>query len=162
MLRAFLLATCLALGWSTSADEVRQLAWKELIPSGVEATITQGKPAKSALDSMLSSEVQPPAPVVESLNEQRVRVPGFVVPLESDEAGDLTEFFLVPYYGACIHVPPPPANQIIYVKVQEDFFLESMMDPYWVEGVLFVASFSADLGEAGYTLKAEKIEKYEF
>ena len=138
------------------------MAWSELIPKDVETTLSQPKPATSALDSLLSSAVQPPAPVVQSLDGQRVRVPGFVVPLESDEGGDLTEFFLVPYYGACIHVPPPPANQIIYVKVQKEFYLKSMMDPYWIEGVLSVATFTTELGEAGYTLRAENIEPYEF
>ncbi|MEM7283417.1 MAG: DUF3299 domain-containing protein [Pseudomonadota bacterium] len=142
-------------------SEVRQLSWTELVPPKSDFELTANA-AQNGLDSMMSSAIRPPAPVVLGLDGVRVRVPGFVVPLESDEGGDLTEFFLVPYYGACIHVPPPPANQIIYVKVSDKFFLKSMMDPYWVEGVLTVSSFTTDLGEAGYTLGAERIEKYEY
>ena len=64
-----------------------------------------------------------------SLNGQYVKLPGYVVPLESDAGGLLSEFLLVPYYGACIHVPPPPSNQIVYVRLNKPYLLKSMEDP---------------------------------
>ena len=145
-----------------AAEPARVLEWRELIPEDPSPDLLKRKRPANALDGILSTAPPEPAAIVETLNGERVRVPGFVVPLESDEGGELTEFFLVPYYGACIHVPPPPANQIIYVKVQDKFFLESMMDPFWIEGVISTQSFSADLGEAGYTIVADEIEKYEY
>jgi hypothetical protein len=54
--------------------------------------------------------------IVEDLNGRIVRMPGYLLPLDVIGA-KVTEFLLVPYIGACIHVPPPPPNQIVYVKV---------------------------------------------
>jgi uncharacterized protein len=65
-----------------------------------------------------------------------VRVPGYIIPLEdSDQA--VSEFLLVPYPLACIHVPAPPPNQIVHVKMDKgkkvpfDFYA-----PVWAEGRL--------------------------
>ena len=101
------------------------------------------------------------APVVESLDGKRVRLPGFVVPIESD-GEKLREFLLVPYYGACIHVPPPPANQTVYVKVAEgDAKIRRAFDTVWVTGVLSAQSFDSDLATAGYRIQAEEVAPYE-
>lgn len=154
----FLLAmlACLTLN---AAEEARVLNWQELIPKEETDLLRSEKP--SAMEQMLGGR-RAAVGVVATLNDTKVRVPGFVVPLESDEAGNLAEFFLVPYFGACIHVPPPPANQIIYVKVEEGFYLDNLWEPFWIEGVLTTKTFAADLGEAAYTIVAEKIEKYEY
>ncbi|MES9968025.1 MAG: DUF3299 domain-containing protein [Sedimenticola sp.] len=101
------------------------------------------------------------APVVESLDGKRVRLPGFVVPLEGD-GEKLSEFLLVPYYGACIHVPPPPANQTVYVKVAKgDAKIREAFDTVWVTGTLSAKSFSSDLATAGYQIDAEEVTPYE-
>jgi len=101
------------------------------------------------------------APVVESLDGKKVRLPGFVVPLEGD-GKKLAEFLLVPYYGACIHVPPPPANQTVYVKVPKgDAKIRYAFDMVWVTGVLSAKSFSSDLAAAGYQIQAEEVTPYE-
>lgn len=101
------------------------------------------------------------APVVQELDGRRVKMPGFVVPLEGD-GRKLSEFLLVPYYGACIHVPPPPNNQVIYVTVPKaDAKIRRAFDTVWVIGTLSVKPFSSDLGEAGYRLQAEQVLPYE-
>lgn len=101
------------------------------------------------------------APVVTALNDKIVRLPGFVVPLEGD-GRVVNEFLLVPYYGACIHVPPPPANQIVYVKAQgRNVQVRRMFDTVWVTGVMKVERTSSELGEAGYTLRALDVVPYE-
>ncbi|MCG7894039.1 MAG: hypothetical protein B6D70_14115 [gamma proteobacterium symbiont of Stewartia floridana] len=101
------------------------------------------------------------APVVESLDGKRIRIPGFVVPLEGD-GKKLSEFLLVPYYGACIHVPPPPANQTVYVKVpKRDAKIRQAFDTVWVTGVLSAKSFDSDLATAGYQLQAEEVAPYD-
>lgn len=101
------------------------------------------------------------APVVTALNDRTVRLPGFVVPLEGD-GRVVNEFLLVPYYGACVHVPPPPANQIVYVKAQgRDVRVRRLFDTVWVTGVMTVERTTSELGDAGYTLSALEVTPYE-
>jgi uncharacterized protein len=96
-------------------------------------------------------------PVVQSLSGKRVHIGGYVVPLDFD-ATRITDFLLVPFVGACIHVPPPPANQIIYVKLAQGFDVQGTFDPVWVTGTLNVAPTFTGIAETGYTLDAEKVE----
>ncbi|MDF1614149.1 DUF3299 domain-containing protein [Desulfurivibrio dismutans] len=107
-------------------------------------------------------EVWAAAPVVAELDGRQVRLPGFAVPLDA-EPGRVSEFLLVPYFGACIHVPPPPANQIVYVKASRpgELFELDLFDTVWVQGTMQTANFSAELGEAGYTIMADKVEPYQ-
>jgi uncharacterized protein len=100
--------------------------------------------------------------VVPELDGKQVRIPGFIVPLDMDDVGNITEFFLVPYFGACIHVPPPPPNQLVYVTPEEAFPLHSIWDPFWIEGTLRTEQHGNVLGLAGYTMTASKIEIYEY
>lgn len=99
------------------------------------------------------------APVVRTMHGRRIRIPGFVVPLEGD-GRTVREFLLVPYFGACIHVPPPPANQLIHVLPEKPIPGEWNMVPVWVSGVLGVARTESELGNAGYQLRAVKVEEY--
>ncbi len=100
------------------------------------------------------------APVVERLDGQRLRIPGFVVPLEGD--GEyIYEFLLVPYFGACIHVPPPPANQLIHVMPDKPIPARWNMLPVWVNGVIMVSRFDSDMGSAGYQMRGIQVEEYE-
>ena len=103
----------------------------------------------------------PDAPVVKELDGQQVKLPGYIVPLEVNEEGRTTEFLLVPYYGACIHVPPPPSNQIVHVLSEIGIKVEELYQPYWIEGPMRVQSSSSELAEAGYQMEAEKIYAYE-
>lgn len=101
------------------------------------------------------------APVVPDLDGQRVRLPGFVVPLEAD-AQTMAEFLLVPYYGACIHVPPPPANQTVHVVTAKGGeYHGGLFDTVWVNGTLKVERLSSELGDAGYRIDAVLVEPYE-
>ena len=99
---------------------------------------------------------------MKALDGQYVKLPGYVVPLESDEGGVLSEFLLVPYFGACIHVPPPPPNQIVYVKLAKPFMLRSMADPYWVTGKINTKVWTSDIADSDYVLTADKIEIFEW
>jgi len=99
------------------------------------------------------------APVVEQLSGARIKLAGFVVPLEV--AGDIVHsFLLVPYYGACIHTPPPPSNQIVFVQMQGGYEMGPIDDPVYVSGTLMVERQTSELGSSGYTLYAGKIEPY--
>jgi len=108
------------------------------------------------LDWFLLGELDPltgeAPPELQKLDGQRVRVPGFVVPLELDGA-TLSEFLLVPYFGACIHVPPPPANQMVHVRIDEGVDLEHrMMDPVWITGQLSIRTVQSQYGPAGFLI----------
>jgi hypothetical protein len=101
------------------------------------------------------------APVVDALDGLTVRLPGFVVPLETD-ATEISEFLLVPYFGACIHVPPPPANQTVHVVTADGApYRGELFDTVWVEGRMRVEHFSDELGDAGYRLEDASVSFYE-
>ncbi len=98
-----------------------------------------------------------PAPVVSTLDGERVLLGGYVVPLDF-QATKVKEFLLVPFVGACIHVPPPPANQIVYVTTDQGFEVKGNFDPVYVTGKMSVSATFTGLAEAGYTIAAEKVE----
>lgn len=104
----------------------------------------------------------------DGLNGQDVKIPGYALPLEfSGEA--VSELLLVPYVGACIHVPPPPANQTVFVRLEEPYKPTNLYDPVWVTGRLSAKGATKDLSlvdgqaaiDAGYTLEDSRLEPYE-
>lgn len=152
------------------ASEPRTLEWPQLIPEGAPVIVPQMTPLHdlSQLSNALAGESgpaaqqqAPDAPVVKALDGQQVKLPGYIVPLEVSEEGRTTEFLLVPYYGACIHVPPPPSNQIVHVFSEIGIKVEELYQPYWIEGPMQVKASSSELAEAGYQMEAEKIYAYE-
>lgn len=99
------------------------------------------------------------APVEPGMNNKRIRMPGFAIPLE--RKGDLvTEFLLVPYFGACVHVPPPPSNQVVYVVSRQPVKDLRTMDTLWVSGVLTLQGGDSGMGTYAYRLQAERVEPY--
>jgi hypothetical protein len=91
----------------------------------------------------------------------RGRIPGFVVPLKTTEDMRILEFFLVPYFGACIHVPPPPPNQLIHMKYEKGFKLEALYDPVWVEGTILIDRTENVIGTSSYSMAVESVYLYE-
>ena len=150
------------------AGRFREISWDDLIPA-------DWNPEKFFLDLKLDElqdndprttevmrkirEEWDRAPLVQRFNGERIRIPGFIVPLETD-GKTIREFLLVPYFGACVHVPPPPANQLIHVMPDKPVNSKLDMLPVWVNGVLTVARFESDLGNAGYQLRAISVEEY--
>ena len=106
------------------------------------------------------SQAMPNAPIIEALHGQQVKIPGFVVPLEGT-ASVTTEFLLVPYFGACIHVPPPPSNQIVYVKFEEGVPIDNLYDAVWVSGTLSTDGWSGDIATVGYTLAGAAVTPFD-
>ena len=103
-----------------------------------------------------------------ALDGQTIRLPGYALPLEVSEGG-ITEFLLVPYVGACIHVPPPPPNQIVHAQLTDAFELEGLYQPVWITGTITAGKRSLSLsfvdGQAdvptGYTMQVEEVEPYD-
>jgi hypothetical protein len=145
--------------------DVTILDWEALLPANERTGVSASPPpaihdylgeaGMAALQSG-SSEINP------ALNLMRVKVPGFVVPLEFSKDGLVREFFLVPYIGACIHVPPPPPNQIVFVELAVAMRLPSVYDAVWITGTLRTQIKNSQLGTAAYTLEATKVENYDF
>ncbi|MGG2398452.1 DUF3299 domain-containing protein [Pseudomonas sp. SH1-B] len=97
------------------------------------------------------------AKTVAALDGKAIRLGGYPVPLETDEKGNSTLFFLVPYPGACIHVPPPPPNQLVLVRYPKGIALEDIYAPLWISGPLKVEKISNDLADAAYAMDASDV-----
>jgi hypothetical protein len=147
--------------------EPRTVDWIDLVPESARAGYDPAPPPPAhdylsgdagALASMQVMNFE----VNEQLSGQEIRIPGFIVPLELDGEGQVIEFFLVPYFGACIHVPPPPPNQMVYVIMDKGISLDSMYAAYWISGTMKVERRSTSLGAAAYTLAGTRAEEYKF
>ena len=150
-----------------TAPAPRTLTWEELVPKNWDpmamfrdkptALIREGSAAERELMREMR-EVWDKAPTRDDLKGQRVRLPGYVVPL--DMVGDkLQDFLLVPYFGACIHSPPPPANQIVHITLKKPQTLRTM-DVVWVTGVLGIERQDTGMGVSGYAINADVVEPY--
>jgi hypothetical protein len=103
------------------------------------------------------------APIVKSQLNKKVRLPGYVVPLDA-ERSEKREFLLVPYFGACIHTPPPPANQIVLIRPTAQSKIKKLpesMDIVWVEGEIKEGRVATSQGVSGYLLEAVSVAPYE-
>ena len=99
--------------------------------------------------------------VIAEMDNKAIRIPGFIVPLEFNDKKRINQFFLVPYFGACIHLPPPPPNQIIFVTSEKGIEINELLDPVWISGVLQTSHFENDVALSAYSMKMEFFEKYE-
>jgi len=98
--------------------------------------------------------------IIEAMDKKNIEIPGFIVPVEFNDEQVVTSFFLVPYFGACLHMPPPPPNQIIYIEIENGFILESFYDPVVISGKLSVALFEDQIATSAYTMTMDKIRMY--
>lgn len=138
-------------GFNTSAFE-DQIA-KAIADS--KQSIEDKKSGRDWRDALKSTKVRP------EFNNKRIRIAGYIVPIEYDDNQIITEFFLVPYFGACIHVPPPPPNQLIYVKHPKGFTLPDLYTPFWVDGTVVIETQENELGLSAYSMRNVKLERYE-
>ena len=100
--------------------------------------------------------------VEQELIGQTIRMPGFILPLDAQPGGEIGEFLLVPYFGACVHTPPPPPNQIVHVVTESPITVEQVWSPVWVWGELTSERVMNELGDAAYTLHLVGHEPYEY
>ncbi|MEO0803486.1 MAG: DUF3299 domain-containing protein [Cyanobacteria bacterium J06642_2] len=118
-------------------------------------------------DATREARIEQASAINPELNDAQIRMPGYVLPLEFTDT-KITEFLLVPYVGACIHVPPPPPNQIVLVQVPEGMKSAGMFEPVWVTGTIAAQAVSKNLEVSdgdidvniGYGLQANLIEPY--
>ena len=154
---------------STLATAAVEIAWDELLPPELRELQEIPLPVHdlSALGELGEEEFGDPAvqtdaaaPVVPEIDGRRIRLPGYIVPLGITEAMEVEEFLLVPYFGACIHVPPPPSNQIVHVRSTSGIKLADLYQPFWITGVVQVEQVESELANAGYRIEEAGVEPY--
>lgn len=149
-------------------SQVREITWEALVPPDWNPAaklrelkldrLSDGDPRAIEAMARLRAELDR-APPVETLDGVRVKIPGFVVMLDGNHEG-VTEFLLVPYFGACIHVPPPPANQVVHVFPDQPVPDKTAIYPVWVSGTLQTARSGTSYGAASYRIRSASVEPY--
>ena len=153
---------------ATLPGPTRTIGWEQLIPAGwdpykdlkalnLDGLQDNDPKADEALKKM--RKMWDNAPINPLLLGERVRLPGYVVPLE-DLANGIKEFLLVPYFGACVHSPPPPANQIVHVLLDKPAKNLRLMDVVWVSGPLSATKTDSHMGVASYRIDAKAVTPY--
>jgi len=159
---------------AAETEAAREIKWEELIPAeyspdaimekyGDEISQMQdGSSEANKLMKKITAELEQ-APVNEAIDKQFIKMPGYIAPLSTTEEGLISEFLLVPYFGACIHVPPPPVNQTVMVSTAagEGIKMETAYAPIWVIGEITLQGKDTDIGKAGYSIAEAQIERYE-
>lgn len=141
-------------------SEILPLEWLDLIPEderNMLGEMGQPVPLNHSGDAPAQATIGNVRP---ELNGSTVKIAGFVIPLEGDDKR-VTEFLLVPFLGACIHVPPPPPNQIIYVRFDGGAPIQQLWDVVYIIGTLKTEAVSHDLAEVGYVIEGTALEEYE-
>jgi hypothetical protein len=178
LMRSALLFSLVTGGASAlAADAPRQLKWADLVPKNMPTNTVMKSKTFFGGSTVVPDGGPPPPPlpegnfmsvkrrqpgsdrspaIVPELDGKTVSIGGYVVPLDFD-ATTVKEFLLVPFVGACIHVPPPPANQIIYVKTDKGFEVGGQFDPVTVTGKINTSVAFTGLADAGYTLTADSV-----
>lgn len=153
------LGACALTAKGANAQGYIDLEWTDLVPEGQPAI----PPALQGIiqhdDSSLFSQQPPSQGVRTDWNGEIVRLPGFILPIDYAGKG-VTAFILVPFVGACIHVPPPPANQLVFVTTEKPFETTGLFEPVNVIGMFGTASTSTQLADIGYALSADHIEPF--
>jgi len=147
-----------------------EIKWDDLVPKGWDpmkgmpanagnlAILGDGDPKAQDMYNKLR-DAWDNAPTVAALDGAAIKLPGYLVPLDESKVG-ITEFLLVPYFGACIHTPPPPANQIVLVVPSKALQGYRSMDTVWVRGTLRAARNPSPMGTSAYRLEAAAVERY--
>jgi hypothetical protein len=140
----------------------REIPWDDLIPPGVPyAEIIGEGEMDMATDTWNPIYDANAVELNDELDGTLVMLPGYIIPLDMGADG-VTSFILVPYVGACIHVPPPPANQLVFVNSEEPWPSDELWDAVWVTGVLRAKMQRNALGDTGYEISAVAMERYDW
>ena len=151
-----------------SRGAFREITWDDLVPKdwdplkgfkGMNLGMLSDADPQAAAMLKKMRETWDNAPTNHAIDGQQVRIPGYLVPLEDTKAG-MKEFLLVPYFGACIHTPPPPSNQIVHVKPLQPPKGFRSMDTVWVNGTIKTLRSDSAMGASSYRLEAVLVEPY--
>jgi hypothetical protein len=153
---------------ATAKPSFRELTWDDLTPKDWDplkqfrdmnfGALSDADPKAIAMLQRMR-ETWDNAPTNVALDGQNVRIPGYLVPLDETKDG-LIQFLLVPYFGACIHTPPPPSNQIIEVRPKQPVKGFRPMDTIWISGTLRTLRSETYMGTSSYRMDALRVEPY--
>ncbi|MDR2051295.1 MAG: DUF3299 domain-containing protein [Deltaproteobacteria bacterium] len=156
-------------GESPPLSQYLEIQWEQLVPASWHPEkifeglnldeLADGDPRAVKILETLITEWNN-APVNPEIQDKLIKLPGFVAPLDWEDEASLREFLLVPYFGACIHVPPPPANQIVYIKLDKGRDGLESMAAIWVYGKIFLERHTGGMGTASYAMRVDHIEPY--
>lgn len=157
----------------TQKAELTEIGWEDLIPADfVQPENPFMSMAPEEIDKLLDGSEESNAeiarleaefnvaPVVPELDGKRVKIPAYVTPLEFGGQSLMKEFLLVPYVGACMHTPPPPANQIVHAQSADALNIPDIYDAVWAIGTIRTESVKSELAESGYKLEIEELLPY--
>ena len=155
-----------------AAKGIERIGWEDLMPEGEEERLAQMYQAQMAMlysgagvaeGSAADTAVQVGTfNTVKELNGKKIRIPGYTVPFEYGADAQIKEFLLVPYFGACIHSPPPPPNQTIFVIADKPIKMKDLAQAVWIEGTIYTQTQESELADAAYTIKLTSVEEYEY
>ena len=146
------------------AESYQEVSWDELMPEGWipmepdEQAFFEGETYGGQLETLPKTEI---APIVKALDKQRLKLPGYMIPIKFNGTS-VSEFLLVPYMGACIHTPPPPENQIVYVTLKKPLEAQDLWAPVWVSGLMKAQISMTEFATAGYHLMDASTEIYDY
>jgi len=151
------------------ARGVNAIGWEDLMPEGEEERLQKMYAAQmAAMYSIAEGSSADTATQIGSFNTvdtfdgKKIRMPGYTVPFSYDAKAEISEFLLVPYFGACIHAPPPPPNQTIFIRTDKPILLKDLPQAVWIEGTLHAEKQESDLADAAYIIDLTRVEKYEY
>jgi hypothetical protein len=157
-----LLSGALSVPRMVFAATPHEITWDDLLPEGVPYSEIIGQGEIDETNDTWNPIYDENAFILnETLDRAYIKMPGFIIPFETGAKG-VTEFMLVPYTGACIHTPPPPANQLVMVNAETPWPGDKLWDPVWVIGTMRTQLQSTDLGQTGYAIVADQMEIYEW
>ncbi len=148
-------------GFVRASEFEIELKWSDLVPKEAGLQMDALRELGIIQHGQMSTpfDQETAGVVTEEYNGRTVRIPGYLVPLEFEGMG-VTAALLVPYVGACIHVPPPPPNQLIFVTVSTPYESGGLFEAVWVTGVFGTSATETQLAEVGYAIAADEIAPY--
>ncbi|MEO9650990.1 MAG: DUF3299 domain-containing protein [Roseobacter sp.] len=153
-------AACAALPGAASAKQSQVITWDDLIPPGIPYSEIIGEGELDEQNDYWRPVYDENATKLNpSLDGAYIKMPGFIIPIDLTTDG-VTSFILVPYVGACIHTPPPPPNQLVFVTTQTAWPSDNLWDAVWVIGQMEHEILDTDVAETGYKLTADEMEIY--
>lgn len=146
---------------AATAEDIIGLQWRDLLPDSQNAIPPSLQGLLDHDETALPSSQQPQSSGVRTdWNGLIVSLPGFIVPIDYSGTG-VTAFILVPYVGACVHVPPPPANQLVFVTTPTPYENSGLFEAVTVTGMFGTAATSTQLADIAYALSADMIVPYQ-
>ena len=170
--------------WGIKDGEPLTIMWEDLMPEGSEEALMREYQEfyamlekRYAANTTTLADADPYGAIAEGsefdympqlgsyetvsdLDGEFVKIPGYVVPFDFNTKNRQSEFLFVPYMGACIHTPPPPPNQIIFIRADPAVRIKDIWTPYWIEGILQTEKNENDLGNTAYAMEMQSVEPY--